>query len=84
MNQELATLLTNLAQLLDEIKTVHRPVWWSEYHDQLRSGITAALRAALKHEDDRLRTTLRAVRAYIANCDHQPAVDEIDAALKEP
>lgn len=28
-----------------------------------------------------LRTALKNVRGYIANCDHQPALDEIDAAL---
>lgn len=31
-----------------------------------------------------LERTLRNVRAYIAECDHEPAVDEIDSALFEP
>jgi hypothetical protein len=34
-------------------------------------------------EIERLRTALRNVRGYIKDCDHEPALDEIDAALKE-
>ena len=31
---------------------------------------------------EQLRAALRTVRAYIKDCDHQPALDEIDAALR--
>jgi hypothetical protein len=34
-------------------------------------------------EGKRLRVTLRNVRGYIRHCDHEPALDEIDAALGE-
>lgn len=30
---------------------------------------------------ERLRAALREVRGYIKNCDHEPAMDTIDAAL---
>lgn len=34
-------------------------------------------------EIERLRAALRNVRCYIQHCDHEPALDEIDAALSE-
>jgi hypothetical protein len=36
----------------------------------------------LEAENERLRAALREVRAYIEHCDHEPAVDTIDAALR--
>lgn len=44
--------------------------------------LTAKRFKAVFNEIDRLRAALTNVRGYIVNCDHEPAVDEIDAALK--
>lgn len=38
---------------------------------------------ARDNEIKQLRTTLRNVRGYIKDCDHEPAVDEITAALDD-
>ncbi len=46
-------------------------------------ALLAAERERCAAEIERLRTALKNVRPYIANCDHEPALDEIDAALKQ-
>lgn len=38
--------------------------------------------ARMRAEIERLRAALRIVRDYIKDCDHEPALDEIDAALR--
>lgn len=54
--------------------------WWRlDGGQDLSIGSSLADEAADKIEQ--LQTVLRNVRSYIKDCDHEPAVDEIDAAL---
>ena len=54
---------------------------WDVVEGAVSGPTTGSLQRQAADEIDRLRAALRSVRGYIANCEHEPAVDIIDAAL---
>jgi hypothetical protein len=51
-----------------------------EFRDKLCEALGREL--VLKEKIEQLKAALREARGYIEHCDHEPAIDTIDAALR--